>query len=241
MNEPSIHDIAARTRTMGHCCVDFVDDEALTELQAACRDIIRRDLGIAPQDLDFFQKHHTGNKTYVNPHLHSDVLARWVTSTAVRELMTRLLGKFALQVTLLQRTQAGSGQGIPWHQDIEPSLGPQRYYNLIIYPFGTAADAGGIKVVAGSHLHRRLPPGDPFGSLVGEALLVPGPGSLLIMDGCTFHCVPRNERSGQDRVSFVMKFCRADVQHDPRLSIGVYRTGKFDYKAGHDVDDTITA
>ncbi len=79
-----------------------------------------------------------------------------VVAKRLKELSDNRLIKSKIKMSLIQHTTGENEEGIPWHQDIDPAIGPSMMYNFIIYLSDTTKETGGIKVVPHTHIYQSL-------------------------------------------------------------------------------------
>jgi len=80
--------------------------------------------------------------------------------------------------------------GQAWHQDCPPEISAKHNLNRLIYTRDIKDEIGGQLVfVPGSHRMGEIPSGEPHGDIVGQQILKPKKGDLLLLHGHTFHRV----------------------------------------------------
>lgn len=185
----------------------------------------------------FYIKHKAINYTFDNPHLYNPILNLF-SKGLIAPVAHEVIDNPIFHMTLIQHNShhAKEKHGIPWHQDIDPIIGPGKFYNFLFYPHDCTEEVGGISVVPGSHKSGELSQGRSYEPIAGMESLYPKQGDLLIVDGCCFHYVPQN-KSNVDRISFVTRYIAPDLYGSDYLRIGVYRTGKYDYDNQQDYND----
>lgn len=175
---------------------------------------------------EFSREYKADSSTYVNQHDKSLHLMRLV--VLLKSMANQALHKRAVfHMSLIQCNEAGKEQGISWHQDVDPVFARGATYNFLIYPEDCFEDSGALLFVPGSHLHGRLMPGEPFGFLEGQMMIIPKAGDLVVLNGSAFHCVPRNKTDNR-RFSVNLRF-RDRLFNPDDLTVGLYRTGRCDY------------
>lgn len=115
-------------------------------------------------------------------HLENDVRLATLTRALLGEDWEPLYG-------MVMWSRAGSA-GQAWHQDCPPEEPSRFNLNRLVYTRNISSEVGGQTVVMpGSHRQGLLSPGDPHEDLVGQRVLKPRKGSLVILHGHTWHRV----------------------------------------------------
>lgn len=182
---------------------------------------------------EFYTAHKAVNYTFDNPHAFSTELEE--IAIGLSACSEKVLPQSIFHMTLIQHNSAGSSHSIPWHQDISADIGPGNFYNFIFYPHDCDHLRGGLRVVPGSHLLGKIPPGESLGHFDGEMTIYPQAGDLIIVDGLAFHAVSTNV-SPHDRYSFVTRYISEKAKNSTSIAIGNYRTGSYDYVKQQDVE-----
>jgi hypothetical protein len=117
--------------------------------------------------------------------------------------------------------------GQAWHQDCPPE-DPARYnLNRLVYTRDLSDDIGGQTVVMpGSHRRGELPAGDPHEDLIGQVVLRPRKGTLVLLHGHTWHRVL--PITGAFRFSTNFRACPAGTPADI-TDICVYRNMRYSF------------
>jgi 4-aminobutyrate aminotransferase-like enzyme len=190
---------------------------------------------MSPRDEEFYARYGADNATFVNQHDHGELLRSLARGPRLTELAGQLFaGGAAFHMSLVQLSEPGRGQGVSWHQDVDPALHAGALYNFLVYPEALTAETGPLVYVPGSHRRGALPPGGHYDEIEGQRALIAGAGDLVIVHATLFHCVPRN-RTARRRFSLNFRFRDARVPA-AAMTVGVYRNGKFDYATGAPVE-----
>ncbi|MEM9103629.1 MAG: phytanoyl-CoA dioxygenase family protein, partial [Pseudomonadota bacterium] len=200
----------------------------------AMNEILKDQSLMCPPCEKFKKDFQSDSYTYVNIHEKNDTF-QTLKKTLEKVANQVLNDKAKLLASLIQHNHSGKNQGIAWHQDIDPSLVKFEAYNFIIYPEDCYEKSGPLYFVPGSHLGKKLPPGDGYDHLPGQVMIIPKAGDLIILNCKTFHSVPRNN-SNISRFSINMRF-RHTSSNPELLTVGIYRTGRCDYSGKINFDD----
>jgi ectoine hydroxylase-related dioxygenase (phytanoyl-CoA dioxygenase family) len=182
---------------------------------------------------DFYESHGAVNFTFDNPHLVNSVLHEF--SKELKSIAEYLMSNSHFHMSLIQHNKSSLSHNIPWHQDISYTAGAGNFYNFLFYPQTADELMGGLKLVPKSHLSGKLTLGGGHDELIGEVMVYPKAGDLIIVDGLTFHAVPTNH-SKQDRYSYCTRYISEKIVGSKALDIGHYRTGSYDYAKKESVD-----
>lgn len=180
----------------------------------------------------FYDAHRAVNNTFDNPHLSSESLAEFAVGLSV--VAEQVIDKPKFHMSLIQHNESNKSHSIPWHQDLDCSVGSEVFYNFLFYPHDCDELLGGLRLVPGSHHEGPITTGGSHDELAGEITIYPKAGDLLIVDGLTYHAVPEN-RSKRDRTSFCIRYIAERIVGNAALNIGRYRTGSYNYAEQKDV------
>lgn len=195
---------------------------------------------MSPRDEQFYARYGADNATFVNRHDRGEFLASLAHGPRLGALAMQLFPEGgAFHMSLVQLSEAGRGQGISWHQDVDPDQHTGALYNFLVYPEALTLESGPLVYVPASHARGVLPPGGHYEEIAGQRALVAGAGDLVIAHATLFHCVPRNQ-TGRRRFSLNFRFRDARIPGSA-MTVGVYRNGKFDYGAGAPVEQASSA
>ncbi|MDX2065647.1 MAG: phytanoyl-CoA dioxygenase family protein [Fimbriimonadaceae bacterium] len=145
-------------------------------------------------------------------------------SAALDAITYDLLGDgYGTQTSLIMFSVPG-GRGQAWHQDCPPDDAGFFNLNRLIYPRDATLDRGAIVVVPGSHRLGPIPPGDHQESLLGEVVLTPRAGTLVLLHGHVYHRVTPN-LTDEPRNSVNFRALPPGVP-DWVTCVAIYRTGR---------------
>ncbi len=210
----------------------FADEDYTELLFSAIKLLIAHKSLRAFNTQAFYESHRAINYTFDNPHLSSETLSNF--SFDLFLLAEQIIENPAFHMSLIQHNEAGRSHSIPWHQDLDWSVGPGVFYNFLFYPQDCDELLGGIRLVSGSHHKGPIEAGGSHDQLANEITIFPKAGDLVIVDGLTWHAVPVN-RSKRDRVSFCIRYISGKLMGSAALNIGRYRTGSYNYAEQKDV------
>lgn len=186
---------------------------------------------MSPRDEAFYARYGADNATFVNQHDRGELLSDLARGARLSQLAAQLFpAGAAFHMSLLQLSEPGRGQGVSWHQDVDPEAHSGALFNFLIYPEDLTVETGPLVYVPRSHRRGVLPPGGHYDEIEGQRAVVAGAGDLVIVHATLFHCVPRNQ-TARRRFSLNFRFRDARVPAEA-MSVGVYRNGKFDYATG---------
>jgi ectoine hydroxylase-related dioxygenase (phytanoyl-CoA dioxygenase family) len=211
-------------------CKDFFDEGEVQRISVESDAVFRTDEYKCPRIEAFIEEHQSEHVTYLNSHQKHSFLDHLCTSpdSKLNRISQQLWPAGAdFDQMFHQLSEPFKGQGISWHQDIDPESIPGQVFNFLFYPEGVTMQKGAVTYVPGSHKKGLLPPGDPYGELPSMVQVCPSPRDLIIMNCCVYHHVPRNVSTTR-RYCINIRFRDRGVALE-KLSVGVYRTGKFDY------------
>lgn len=143
-----------------------------------------------------------------------EVFDIFYTEPRVLAAVAHVLGE-AIKLSSLNYRAAKPGMGLQklhadWHEVVEP--GDYKVCNSIWLLDDFSAENGATRLVAGTHLHGRLPQDeleDPWAQHPDEILIEAPAGSVVIFNSHTWHGGTNNQ-TDKPRRSMHSYFCRAD-------------------------------
>jgi ectoine hydroxylase-related dioxygenase (phytanoyl-CoA dioxygenase family) len=120
------------------------------------------------------------------------VFCSMAASEKLRAATAEVLGDdFDTQTSLIMFS-IPHGRGQAWHQDCPPEEVGLFNLNRLLYPADTNLENGAIVVVPGSHKMGVIPPGGTQDPILGEVILTPRAGTLVLLHGHVYHRVTPN-------------------------------------------------
>ncbi|WP_196161770.1 phytanoyl-CoA dioxygenase family protein [Reinekea sp. G2M2-21] len=209
---------------------NFYSEKIAKELVEVKEKLVDEDIGRTEDDADFAARSKSTCLTYMNIESAFSSFASVVQS--VQETAELIDDDLKFYFSMMQYSPKGSGRGIGWHQDIDPTSKPFKcnVFNFLIYP-QSVTDSSPLVLVPRSHKDQQVLLGRCEKELLDQSLkIVPSIGDLVVINTSLFHYVPNNDDRETDRFSICIRFGPDELKD--RLNIGVYPKGRFDYSIG---------
>lgn len=148
-----------------------------------------------------------------------------------------ILGEGWQQLYLMAMYSKKGTKGQAWHQDCPPENKKQFNLNRLLYTHDITDQTGGKTIVMpGSHRLAAISVGEPHEDMIGQVVIAPKKGTLVIIHGHTWHRVM--PIVGTYRVSVNSRAIPKDTPEDI-TDIAVYRNLRYKFSTDEVIEERV--